>query len=129
MIAGIPGQLGLYQIADYLVLYVKVGPDWMQSILTPAIPDDAWHLIEVQWENDPDVNGGAPMWYVNGGPASAAWTPLSIAPTGDPNRFNIAHDPYLLGTGDVEVYWQGSVRELELSEQCIWDGTGCASQT
>ena len=42
---------------------------WMQSILSPAIPDDAWHLVEVQWENDPDVNGGAPMWYLNGGPA------------------------------------------------------------
>ena len=79
LVAGMPGRFGLYQLYNHLVLRMRSasapGYDVVSKLADLAFPDNpytltagAWMFVELQWSGDPLVNGGLPMWYVNGKP-------------------------------------------------------------
>jgi hypothetical protein len=115
LIAGVPDRFGLYQQDQTLLLRLKDSFGlWSEDELYYTLETDAWHLLEVQWSRT--LNGGQPMWYVNGIRVPSAWGTLTIELSTDGDRFNLAHDP----TRIPLVYWRGAVRDLELSRAAIW---------
>jgi hypothetical protein len=126
LIAGIPNRFGLYQSNAKLELMLVEDDEvavWnkLGTVEEPwSLDTKAWYLIEVEW--DRLENGGKPMWFVNGVHTDAGDEAVSEQLEDElVDRFNLAHDPLILGAGEENLYWQGAIRELELANEIIWE--------
>ena len=122
-----PGRFGLFQNYNRLVLALRPNGESDYTVTSTlakldeptnvyTFRESAWMLVEVQWAAD--VNGGAPMWYVNGKAHSQIGDGLATELTSDGDRFNLGFDTWYDYTEDL--YWPGALREVELSDDIVW---------
>ncbi len=122
LIAGVPGRFGLYQFEEKLRLKLVSSTQTYWNEMPGGVDQNAWHLVEVMW--DRAENSGRPVWYING--KQMIGTPGMDNPyTGQldgtaGDRFNLAMDPLSPDNTDRLLYWQGKIREVEISNQALF---------